>query len=64
MGITTEVFVSLGWLDRIRVQLGGVIEVEVTINTEHEPGKTTSMGFTRVRPPKKFEGKGEDYGEG
>ena len=50
-GMTTEVFICLDWLDKIRVLMGGVIKVEITINTEYEPGKVESLAFTNVKLP-------------
>lgn len=50
-GITTTVHIVLDLADRIRVLCGGIIKVEVSVNTEHEPGKTQSMAFTNIRPP-------------
>ena len=50
-GLTTTTFICLDWPDRIRIVFGGVIKVDVTTNTEHEPGKAESCAFVNVRPP-------------
>ena len=50
-GLTTLNYIYLDWTDRIRVLCGGIIKIEVTSNTEYEPGKTESISFVNIRPP-------------
>lgn len=40
--------VSLGWRDRLRVLLGGLLEVRLTVFCENPPGKVDSCAQTRT----------------
>jgi len=51
-GLTTTTHAFLDWRDRLRVLCGGIIVVELTTNTENEPGKSESMSVVYVAAPR------------
>ncbi len=55
-GFTTETNIFLDWPDRFRVLIGGIIHVETASNTEHDPGKSESMPFISINPPRSGRG--------
>lgn len=50
-GLTTENYINLDWIARLRVLVGGIIKVEVTSNTEQDPGRADSVAFVNILPP-------------
>ena len=54
-GFTTVNHIHLNWLDRVRVLVGGVIVLEVSSNTEQNPGKAESISFVNIHPPGKVQ---------
>ncbi len=51
VGITTITNVFLDWPDRLRVLVGGILVVEVTSNTEHDPGKSECIAVVNIDAP-------------